>query len=79
MEMRSIRLPDRVGRISPAGARSLHGNSMNPSIRMIIDLNVKHYLELFKTEPDARKREAIMKLLAEEEQKLAKLADNKPR
>ena len=52
---------------------------MNPSIRMIIELNIKHYLELFKTEPDARKREAIMKLLAEEEQKLAKLADNKPR
>jgi hypothetical protein len=52
---------------------------MNPSIRTIIKLNIKHYLELFKTEPDARKRQAIMKLLADEERKLAKLADNKPR
>lgn len=52
---------------------------MNPSIRMIIELNIKHYLELFNTELDAGKREAIMQLLAEEEQKLAELADNKPR
>ncbi len=44
---------------------------MNPSVRAIIELNIKHYLELFRTELDAEKREMIKKLLAEEEQKLA--------
>jgi hypothetical protein len=60
-----------VGRVLRAGARSLHGTSMNPSIRVIIELDIKHYLELFKTEPDAGKREKFMKLLVEEEKKLA--------
>lgn len=44
---------------------------MNPSARVIIELNIKHYRELLKTECDARKRATILKLLAEEEQKLA--------
>ena len=44
---------------------------MNPSARVIIELNIKHYRELLKTERDASKRTTILKLLAEEEQKLA--------
>jgi len=40
---------------------------------MIIELNIRHYWDLLKTETDASKRQTISKLLAEEEAKLAKL------
>jgi hypothetical protein len=46
---------------------------MNPSVREIIELNIKHYRNLLQTERDAGKRETIKRLLAEEEQKLDKL------
>ena len=46
---------------------------MSVSVRMIIDLNIRHYRDLLKTETDASKRQTISKLLAEEEAKLAKL------
>jgi hypothetical protein len=40
---------------------------------MIIDLNIKHFRELLKTETDPAKRATVLKLLAEEEIKLARL------
>jgi hypothetical protein len=46
---------------------------MSVAARIIIELNIKHYRELLERETDASKRETIAKLLAEEEDKLAKL------
>ena len=46
---------------------------MSVAVRMIVELNIKHYRDLLKTETDASKRQTISKLLAEEEAKLAKL------
>jgi hypothetical protein len=48
---------------------------MSPSVRMIIELNIKHFRELLKSETEAAKRRTITQLLAEEEAKLAKLID----
>jgi hypothetical protein len=48
---------------------------MSPLVRMITELNIKHYRELLKSETDALKRRTIAQLLAEEEAKLAKLID----
>jgi predicted phosphatase len=50
-----------------------------PSIaaRTIIELNIKHYRDLLRTETDPSKRRVIAKLLAEEEAKLAKLLTDK--
>jgi hypothetical protein len=48
---------------------------MSPSARMIIELNIKHFRQLLKSETDATKRGTITQLLAEEEAKLAKLID----
>jgi hypothetical protein len=48
---------------------------MSVSVRMIIELNIKHYRELLKSETNAVKRGTIAQLLAEEEAKLAKLID----
>jgi hypothetical protein len=42
---------------------------------MIIELNIKHFRDLLKTEQDPQKRETIARLLSEEERKLAALAD----
>jgi hypothetical protein len=47
--------------------------TMSVAARIIIELNIKHYRELSERETDASKRETIAKLLAEEEDKLAKL------
>ena len=47
---------------------------MTPSLRTIIDLNIKHYRELLKTEMDTPKRRAVVQLLAEEEAKSVGLA-----
>jgi hypothetical protein len=47
---------------------------MSPPVRMIIELNIKHYRNLLKSETDESKRQTIATLLAEEERKLAKLA-----
>jgi hypothetical protein len=41
---------------------------------MIIELNIRHYCEILKTETDPTKRRTIVQLLAEEEAKLAKLS-----
>ena len=46
---------------------------MSVSVRMIIDLNIRHYQNLLKTETDASKRQTISKLLFEEDVKLANL------
>ena len=46
---------------------------MTDAARTIIELNIKHYRELLKTESDPSKRRTIAKLLAEEEARLAKL------
>ena len=48
--------------------------SVNFSARTIVELNIKHYRDLLKTETDLAKRRTIAGLLAEEEAKLAKLA-----
>ena len=50
---------------------------MNTSARMIMELNIKHYQELLKTETDASKRQVISKLLSEEKDQLAKLLTRK--
>jgi hypothetical protein len=47
--------------------------SVSPSVRMIIELNIKHYRDLLKTETDASKRQTVSQLLSQEEAKLAKL------
>jgi hypothetical protein len=47
---------------------------MSESARTIIELNIKHYQDLLKNEPDASKRQTIAKLLAEEEAKLGETA-----
>jgi len=47
---------------------------MTPRVRTIIELNIKHYRELLKSELDPVKRRTVAQLLAEEEAKLAKLA-----
>ena len=46
---------------------------MIPSIRMIVDLNIRHFRDLLKSETDPAKRRTITDLLAEEEVKLAGL------
>jgi hypothetical protein len=48
---------------------------MTPSVRMIIDLNVRHYHDLLKSETEASKRCTIAKLPGEEEAKLARLSE----
>jgi hypothetical protein len=49
---------------------------MNPSPRMIIELNIKHYRTLLKSETDALKRKTIAALLTEEEAKFYNLLVN---
>jgi hypothetical protein len=44
---------------------------------MIMELNIKHYRELLKTETEAAKRQVISKLLAEQEAQLATLLTRK--
>ena len=51
---------------------------MSVPARTIIELNIKHYRGLLQSETDPSKRQAITKLLAEEEAKLAKLLGEKP-
>lgn len=46
---------------------------MNPSVRTIIELNIKHYRTLLNTETDPSKRQTIARLLAEEEARLSNL------
>lgn len=46
---------------------------MNPSVRVIVELNIQHFRTLLKTETDQAKRKTIAGLLAEEEAKLSKL------
>ncbi len=44
---------------------------MRAFAREIVELNIKHYLNLLKTETDQKKRQTTTQLLAEEEEKLA--------
>jgi hypothetical protein len=46
---------------------------MSVAARTIVELNIKRYRELLKSETDPLKRQTIARLLAEEEAKLAKL------
>lgn len=46
---------------------------MSSSARTIVELNIKHYRRLLASETDAKKRETIAMLLAEEEDKLKRL------
>jgi hypothetical protein len=48
---------------------------VGPSARTIIELNIRHYRAVLKTETDVSKRQTIAKLLAEEEARLAKLSE----
>jgi hypothetical protein len=50
---------------------------MNAPARTIIELNIRHYRKLLKTETDASRRAVIAKLLAEEEASLAELLAGK--
>jgi Anti-sigma factor NepR len=51
---------------------------MSPTLRTIIDLNIKRYRELLEIEIDHTKRETIIWLLVEEEAKLARMDEDKP-
>lgn len=51
---------------------------MGPSVRLIIELNIKHYRGLLESEKDPVKLKTIAKLLEEEKQKLADL-DARPK
>jgi hypothetical protein len=44
---------------------------MSPTLRTVIELNIKRYRKLLETETNDTKRETITRLLAEEEAKLA--------
>jgi len=59
------------GWASPSRAEIDHMS--DTSARTIIQLNIKHYRNLLKSETDASKRQTIERLLVEEEAKLAKL------
>jgi DNA-binding MarR family transcriptional regulator len=48
---------------------------VGPAARTIIELNIRHYRGLLKTEKDPSTRQTIVKLLAEEEAKLAQLSE----
>ena len=50
---------------------------MNPSVRLIIELNIRHFQNLLRSETDPDKRETVERLLAEEQEKLARLLDRK--
>ena len=50
---------------------------MSVAARTIIELNIKHYRDLLRSETDASKQQTIAKLLADEEAKLAKLVAEK--
>ena len=51
---------------------------MSVAAKTIIELNIKHYRDLLRSETDVSKRQTIAKLLAEEEEaKLAKLLSEK--
>ena len=50
---------------------------MSVAARTIIELNIKHYRDLLRSETDAARGDTIAKLLAEEEAKLAKLLAEK--
>jgi hypothetical protein len=47
--------------------------AVSSSARMIIELNLKHFRDLLRSETDPSKRRTIANLLAEEEAKLKKL------
>ena len=46
--------------------------------RTVARLNIEHYKQLLETEVDDVKRQTLTRLLAEEESKLAKLAETDP-
>ena len=46
---------------------------MSTSAREIVELNIRHYRNLLKTETDPKKRQTIAQLLAEEMARLARL------
>ena len=47
---------------------------MSIAARTIIELNIKHYRDLLRTETDLSKRTAAAKMLSEAEVKLAELS-----
>ena len=47
---------------------------MSPTVREIIELNIKYYMQKLRTETDSSRRQMIAKLLREEEIKLARLS-----
>jgi hypothetical protein len=47
---------------------------MSPSVRTIIELNIRRYRHILETETAPSKRRTIIQLLAEEVAKLAKLS-----
>ncbi len=47
--------------------------------KAVAKLNIEHYKKLLASETDAAKREAIARLLAEEEAKLAKIPKERNR
>jgi len=48
---------------------------VNSSPQTIIELNIKHFRDLLKTETDLARRQAIAELLAEQEAQLLRLSN----
>ncbi|SEI19490.1 hypothetical protein [Tardiphaga sp. OK245] len=46
--------------------------------KSVADLNIAHFKRLLETETDDDKRKLLMRLLAEEEAKLASMLKNRP-
>ncbi len=66
---------DQTTRQAPSGKDEALHVAMNPSVRMIVELNIVHFRALLTREQEARKRETILRLLQEEEQKLQALTN----
>ena len=47
---------------------------MDPSARKVAELNIERYRSLLRSETDQLRRQTIVQLLAEEEEKLARLS-----
>lgn len=66
------------GLIDTIGTPGTSDAVMNPTARMVIELNISHFRRLLQTEEDPSKRRTIVGLLAEEEARLASLIGDDP-
>jgi len=64
-----------VPALAPTHAEAVDGNNGDAMDRMIARLNIAHYKVKMVTEQDEAKRKILLRLLAEEQAKLAALED----